>query len=179
MTETANIDTADLRAKYGRAKYGSYSLWSHAEIEADITALCDALEQARGSFGTLWHEFEATSRRMVELTEDAHTIRAKVRAEVAEEIEAAFRHWEQGATARPRVERGGFLNDRDWCLAIVRGDAVRMPESAQEGTEGPDAYPSEGVALPPVLSARGTGKPAGAIARAEDVQHARNQEETR
>lgn len=34
--------------------------------------------------------------------------------------------------------------------------------------------PPEGAGMrPPVLSARGTGKPAGAIARAEDVQHAR------
>lgn len=45
---------------------------------------------------------------------------AAERERIAQAIEATFARWERGEIERPRYERGGFLNDRDWCLAIAR-----------------------------------------------------------
>lgn len=75
--------------------------------------------------------------------------RADERAKVAEEIEQTFAAWQRGEISRPKVERGEFVNDLDWCIAIAQaGHAVRMPGAAQEATEPPDAYPHKGAPIP-------------------------------
>lgn len=47
-------------------------------------------------------------------------IAAAEREQVAQAIETTFACWERGEVDRPRYERGGFFNDRDWCIAIAR-----------------------------------------------------------
>lgn len=80
--------------------------------------------------------------------------RADERERIAREIEATFARWERGEITRPQYERGGFLNDRDWCLAIARRDpaqddaetqmARKPAESALGATDGVDGYTGEG-----------------------------------
>jgi hypothetical protein len=51
----------------------------------------------------------------------APLIVADTRRKVAEEIAETFAANARNELGRPKVERGGFLNDREWAVAIARG----------------------------------------------------------
>jgi hypothetical protein len=55
------------------------------------------------------------------LMDERNRIVADTRRQIAEEIEATFAANARSELDRPKVERGGFLNDREWAAAIARG----------------------------------------------------------
>lgn len=113
-----------------------------------MSDLTDAIEAA-----ALAMYFDARSaqrnRDMAEraIAAAAPLIEAQVRAKVAEEVAADILARLAAIGLRPTPWADGYTLASQYAAAVSRKHAVRMPDVAQEATNTPDAYPSEGPAV--------------------------------
>ncbi len=97
------------------------------EAEAARRAAKRAIQQRHAE---LWKDRKAEGLSFTEegwalwYTDEAELIREQARREVAEEIAAEIERviggYPDNAEIRPKMKRGGFLNDADWAAQIAR-----------------------------------------------------------
>lgn len=134
--QMSEIDLDAVRAKYARAKYGPYTLWSHTEIEADINDLADRvadlesqLAEAESRAERAEREWQIADHRMTDMLK-------VVEADLAHAVDA-YDAAGKGETDDPSVAASGRTSNEDgpsvgtWDRARLEAEFAEMTTYVQ------------------------------------------------